>query len=157
MGLDRSGIKSEASKGDDMAEECVSSLSDDFWNDDDSGAIARTLEPGTRPVGHRFVADADASEMDDRKRPTPKWSIQTCELGRNHIVIISRRMVYPGKQMMLAIHLVDDRPVILGGTVVSCDYDGSGRYRIDIDLVHTPQSDTLDRWAMRPGPRPRAA
>lgn len=130
-------------------------LSDDFWNDGTGSATPRTLEGGTRPIGHRFTADADASELDERMRPTPKWSVQTCELGRNHVVFYSRRMVYEGQRVILAIHLVDDRPVVLAGKVVSCDYEGGGIHRIDVDLVHVPRSVAIDRWAETPGPRPR--
>ncbi len=136
-------------------EDRVADLSDDFWNDGKGSAAARVLESGTRPVGHRFTADADASELDERMRPTPKWAVQMCELGRNHVVFYSRRMVYEGQRMILAIHLLDDCPVVLAGKVVSCDYEGGGSHRIDVDLVHVPASVVIDRWAETPGPRPR--
>ncbi len=136
-------------------EERVSTLSDDFWNDEAEEVSASIVEPGTRPVGHRFVADADASELDDRYRPTPKWAVKTCELGRNHLVFYSRRMIYEGRKVILAIHLVDDRPVVLAGTVVSCDYEGAGSHRVDVDLFHLQRSIMIDRWAESPGPRPR--
>lgn len=138
-------------------EDRLSNLSDSFWEDEDGSTALRAEERGARPTGHPFVADADASELDDRNRPSPKWAVRTCELSRNHLVFYSRRMIYEGRQVMLAIHLVDDRPVVLGGKVVSCDYEGGGRHRIDVDLVHIPPSEPLARWAESPGPRRRVA
>lgn len=139
-----------------VQEDRVADLSDDFWNDAGASEPVRTMQRRSRPLGHRFVADADASELDDRMRPTLKWAVQTCELGRNHIVFYSRRMVHAGRRVILAVHLVDDRPVILAGKVVSCDYEGGGSHRIDVDLVSVPPSAAMVRWAETPGPRPRA-
>ena len=122
--------------------------------------------PGQRPIwseeapanaaakpraGHAFDAELDVSELDDRERPGPTWTGRGRELGRSHLILRSRRMCYVGRHLVVAIHLIDDRPVPLMGRVYSCDYDGDGQYRIAIDLLPIPERTEIRDWIMARG------
>lgn len=101
-----------------------------------------------RPAGHRFVADVEVSEIDERMRPGPSWVARTFELSKSHLVMDSRRMCYPGRVLALAVHLIDDRPVPLLGRVVNCQYSDDGLYRVDIDLLKIPEGHSVYAWAL---------
>ncbi|MFG0328044.1 MAG: hypothetical protein ACF8SC_12350 [Phycisphaerales bacterium JB037] len=110
-----------------------------------------------RPKGHPFEAEMDAADLDDRRRPGPTFIVRGIELSRSHVVISSRRMCYVGREVLLAVHLVDNEPMGLMGRVVSCDYAGIGCYRIDIDLQELPKEAPIREWLCDLGRRDRAA
>ena len=91
-----------------------------------------------RPPVVPFTARLHVAELDERRRPGPTWTAKACELGRSRIVLRSRRMCYRGRQLLMAVHLVDDKPMVLYGIVDDCTYDCEGMHRIDIDLEHLP-------------------
>lgn len=106
-----------------------------------------------RPAGHRFVADVEVSEIDERTRPGPSWLAKALELSKSTIVMESRRMCYPGTVLALAVHLIDDRPVPLLARVVTCQYSDDGLYRVDLDLLKIPEGHSIYAWALaRSGP-----
>ncbi|MCB9846581.1 MAG: hypothetical protein H6811_11430 [Phycisphaeraceae bacterium] len=134
-------------------------LGDDLWDDEPGTPAAPKPAPASpappvptvegtrgRPTGYRFVMDLDVTELDDRGRPGPQWVCRSQELSRSHVVIVSRRMVYPGRTLVLAVHKVDDTPTILCGCVITCEYAEEGLCRIDIDLRPVPKTESLDRW-----------
>ncbi|MCC6283890.1 MAG: hypothetical protein IT439_01115 [Phycisphaerales bacterium] len=102
---------------------------------------------GPRPKGHSFTAEIDVSEIDERGRVTMPWACRTVELSRSHLVILSRRVTFPGRRMLVAVHLVDEAPMPLFGSVVSCTYAADGMHRIDLDLQPLPPGDTVQTWA----------
>lgn len=104
-----------------------------------------------RPRGARFDAEMDLTELDDRERPGPTWTGHGRELSRSHIVIRSRRMCYPGRLLLIAIHLIDDRPVPLVGRVYTCEYDGDGQYKIGLDLLPVPERPEIRDWILSRG------
>ncbi len=55
-------------------------------------------------------------------------------------------MCYVGRTLLVAVHLIDDKPVALMGTVHHCDYDGEGQYRVDIDLVPVTHDPEIQAW-----------
>ncbi|MDX2118843.1 MAG: hypothetical protein SFY96_11720 [Planctomycetota bacterium] len=125
------------------------------------GTEEDTLRPGARPAnekprptGMRFLAEMDMAEIDERGRPGPVSNAKGRELSRANIVIASRKLVYPGRLVGLAVHLIDDRPVPLIGRVYSCVYDSDGLYRVDIDLMSMDGHAPVREWAMS---RERAA
>lgn len=104
-----------------------------------------------RPRGHCFDTELDVSELDDRDRPGPTWTGRGRELSRSHLILRSRRMCYVGRQIIVAIHLIDDRPVPLMGRVYTCDYDGDGQYKIGIELLPIPERTEIRDWIMARG------
>jgi hypothetical protein len=117
--------------------------------DGEDGAPPPPLRP-RRPVGVRFDADLDICELDDRDRPGPAWTARGRELSRSHLIIRSRRMCYPGRRVLAAVHLIDDQPVPLFGKVVSCEYDGEGLYRVDLELLKLPERPEIVEWLNQP-------
>lgn len=112
----------------------------------DSSGRGHISLTAARPKGHRFYAEVDLGELDDRGRPSMPWSAHAVELSRSHIVLLSRRMTYVGRGIAIAVHLVDEKPTPLFGEVYSCEYEGEGRYRVDIDLRPLPKAAFLRSW-----------
>ncbi len=99
-----------------------------------------------RPVGMRFLAEMDIAEVDERGRPGGASLAKGKELSRANVVISSRKLIYPGRLVALAVHLIDDRPVPLMGRVFSCVYDSDGLYRIDVDLLPMDDRGAIREW-----------
>lgn len=93
-----------------------------------------------------FRAELDLSELDERGRTGPTWTGRGCMLSRGSLVFRSRRMCYPGRHIVLAVHLLDDRPVPLFGRVSSCEYDDEGMYRTRLELMKLPGSRGVSEW-----------
>jgi hypothetical protein len=120
-----------------------------------SGTADSVIKP--RPVGMRFLAEMDIAEVDERGRPGGASIAKGKELSRANVVISSRKLIYPGRMVALAVHLIDDRPVPLIGQVFSCIYDSDGLYRIDIDLLPMDDCGPVREWVnsreRNPAPR----
>jgi len=117
-----------------------------------AGTFLDDPEPAPRPAPVRkpgslkFDAELDLCELDDRERPGPSWLGKGRELSRSNMVFRSRRMCYPGRRILAAVHLIDDKPVMLFGKVLSCEYDGDGMYRVDLELQRAPDRVELAAW-----------
>lgn len=55
-------------------------------------------------------------------------------------------MCYEERLVVIAVHLIDAKPVPLFGVVRSCDYDGDGLYRVEIELLPMPEERPLLDW-----------
>lgn len=108
-----------------------------------------TIAP--RPAGHEFDAELDATELDERDRPTTTWTARGRRLSRSNIVIRSRRMCYAGRRVLLAVHLIDSQPVALFGLVRTCEYDGEGMYLISLDFLPPPERPEVREWLKERG------
>lgn len=130
-------------------------LSDDFWDDSPPKPAASHAprEKGCRPLGHRFDAPVRVCELDERLRTSSPWPARALELSRSHLVFLSRRMVYHGRTVVVILDLLDDKPTLLCGRVVTCEYDEDGMHRIDMDLVQMPQSESIRKLAEVPKAR----
>lgn len=105
-------------------------------------------------AGHPFQADVDVCEVGERHRLGPTWAARSDTLSRSHLVLLSRRMSFPGRVFLVAVHLVDDEPIPLLGKVAYCDYDAEGLYRVVLELVPIPASLNCQAWmASLAGPR----
>lgn len=102
-----------------------------------------------RPNGRRFAAELDVCELDDRSRPGSAWAARAVELSTSHLVFRSRRMCYPERLLIVAVHLIDDQPVPLFGRVHNCEYIGEGQHRVDIDLLPIPRHSGIEAWVKR--------
>lgn len=58
----------------------------------------------------------------------------------------SRRLCYEGRRLVVAVHLVDDRPVALFGLVSKSEYDGEGLYRTTVMLQPIPEEEPVRNW-----------
>jgi hypothetical protein len=115
--------------------------------DEHGRAAARSAVAASKPGGvFAFRAELDLTEIDARGRPGVVWTGRAVELSRSHLAFRSRRMCYEGRELLLAVHLVDDRPVPLYGMVGKSEYDGDGLYRTTINLLPTPESESVEDW-----------
>lgn len=115
----------------------------------DSGESAGSGRSGGRtkaPVLQRFDAELDVSEVDERLRPGAVWTVRGREIGRSRLIFMSRRMCYPGRLIIAAVHLIDDRPVPLFGKALTCEYEADGLYKVELELIPIPDCDTLAAW-----------
>lgn len=99
-----------------------------------------------RPPGAPFEAELDATELDDRGRSSTTWTARARELSRSSVVFLSRRMTFPGRLLLLAVHRIDDKPVPLFGKVHQCDYEADGLYRVELDLLPVPDHRAIKEW-----------
>lgn len=103
--------------------------------------------PGPKPSGtFNFRAELDVAEIDTRGRPGVVWTGRALELSRSQLSFRSRRMCYEGRELLIAVHLVDDRPVPLYGMVETSDYDGDGLYRTTVNLLPLPETEAIKTW-----------
>lgn len=96
--------------------------------------------------GHPFSAELDAAELDDRERPGAPWTAKAQIINRSHLVLLSRRMCFLGRLVIVAVHLVDDQPMILLGRTVECEYHGEGLYRVILELQKLTHNLDIDTW-----------
>lgn len=113
------------------------------------GKSREPAQPAPRPKGRRFAAELDVCELDDRSRPGSAWAARATELSTSHLVFRSRRMCYPERLLIIAVHLIDDQPVPLFGRVHNCEYIGEGQHRVDIDLLPIPRHSGIEAWVKR--------
>lgn len=116
-----------------------------FEEDEFSILPPKPRSPRTRP-GHRFEAELDASELDDRMRPGGTWGARAREISRSGMILVSRRMCYHGRLIVLAVHLIDDAPVPLMGRVIGCEYEADGLYRTELELLPMPAQGPIPEW-----------
>lgn len=119
----------------------------------EAGERGRVAAPKPTPFatpkprkGHRFEAELDVAELDDRGRPVSTWGARGRELDRSGLVFMSRRMCYPGRHVLLAVHLIDSSPVPLFGKVTACEYEGDGLCRVEIELLEVPEERPIREW-----------
>lgn len=93
-----------------------------------------------------FTAELNLTELDGRDRVGTSWSAVARELGRSHISIVSRRMCYVDRRILIAVHLIDGEPVPLCGIVRACEYLGEGLHRVDLDLMPLPDDLDAKPW-----------
>lgn len=55
-------------------------------------------------------------------------------------------MCYEGRELVVAVHLVDDRPVPLFGVVAKSEYEGEGLYRTVLSLQEMPDNEFVKGW-----------
>jgi hypothetical protein len=117
-----------------------------FLDDDESSTAPVSTRPARRSAGVKFDAELDMTELDDRERPGPTWSAKGRELGRSHLILRTRRMCHLNRRVLVAVHLIDDRPVPLFGRVLNCEYDGDGLYKVDLELMRVPDRPEIAAW-----------
>lgn len=101
---------------------------------------------GRVPATHKFDAELDVSEVDERLRPGSVWTVRGREIGRSRLVFMSRRMCYPNRLIIAAVHLIDDQPAALFGKALACEYETDGLYRVEIELIPMPSGDQIAAW-----------
>lgn len=111
--------------------------------DDVDRRLASTKTP---PGTFAFKAELDVTEIDTRGRPGVIWTGRAVEISRSQISFRSRRMCYEGRELLLAVHLVDDRPVPLYGMVHKSEYDGDALYKTVVNLLPMPETDVVRTW-----------
>mgnify|MGYP007080217599 CR=1 FL=1 len=108
--------------------------------------------PDPRPAASAgvfpFKADLDLTELDTRSRPGATWHGKGIDICRSSMWFRSRKLCYPDRELLVAVHLVDDQPTPLCGIVAKCDYDGDGLYVTQLKLQALPRSDVVKQWLL---------
>lgn len=133
----------------------LTEASDPISEGSDRASLSSSPLPESNPCTdlHRFDADLDLAEVDERHRPGPAWSARGQALSRSRLIVRTRRMCYPGRRLLVAVHLIDHRPVLLFGSVSTCEYDRDGLYCLDLELAPVPNSPDIATWLTRLPPR----
>lgn len=93
-----------------------------------------------------FDAELDTAEIDERDRPGPTWTARARGLSRSSLTFVSRRMCHAGRKILVAVHLIDERPTPLFGVVRSCEYESEGLYRTELALEAVPDRASVQSW-----------
>jgi len=96
--------------------------------------------------GAPFPAELDLTEIDTHGKPMLTFVGRACELSGTHMSFRSRRMCYPSRHVIAAVHLVDDQPVPLYGEVESSEYDGKGMCLTWVKLLEMPDNPDIQDW-----------
>lgn len=113
---------------------------------EDAPRPAKVAAAGAMVGSCSFRAELDIAEVDTRGRPGTIWTGRANELSRSQLSFRSRRMCYEGRELVIAVHLVDDRPVPLYGMVSACEYDGDGLYKTRVNLLPLPETEAVRMW-----------
>lgn len=120
---------------------------DSSWESPKLGAKKAPPKVDHVPLDARpFKADLDACELDDRHKPLATWTVRSLLLSRSKLVVLSRRMMFVGKRMLLVAHRIDAEPVLLSSKVADCEYHGDGMYRLVLDLETPPKDTKISQW-----------
>ena len=116
----------------------------------DTPRLGHTPDPrqGASKGVFPFKADLDLTELDSRGRPGASWPGKGIDICRSSMWFRSRKLCYPDRELLVAVHLVDDQPTPLCGVVSKCDYDGEGLYVTQLALQALPRSDLVKQWLL---------
>lgn len=111
----------------------------------------------SRPRGFEFRAEIDTSELNEKGFPGTAWACKSIMLSKSMLAFMSRRMIHVGKQVVIAIHRIDDEPVSLMGRVIECEYHADGQHVVLMELVPISEPEVLNQWTReRARNRPKA-
>jgi hypothetical protein len=96
--------------------------------------------------GRALRVRAHMSEVLAPGRPGPAWSVVTTAISGSVLTVESRRMCYPEREVIAALHVLDARPMPLVGTVASCEYTGDGMHKVVVTLAAYQSVPVLERW-----------
>ena len=86
-----------------------------------------------------FDAELEVAEVEYGKAGIP-WSARARTLSTSSLSFSSRRMCYVDRKVVIAVHRVDNKPLMLLGRVLDCRYESDGLYTIDLELLPTDDS-----------------
>lgn len=87
-----------------------------------------------------FDAELQVAEIEHGKAGTP-WSARARTLSTSSLSLSSRRMCYVDRRVIVAVHRLDDAPMMLLGRVLDCRYESDALYTIDLELLPTDTAD----------------
>lgn len=115
----------------------------------DWSALAEGSSGQDRPDGgngREVRIRAHMSELLGQGRPGPAWSVVTSSISPSRFSVESRRMCYPERPVIAALHVLDARPMPLMGMVLSCEYTGDGVHRVVVAMTAYQPRRSLELW-----------
>ena len=108
--------------------------------------------------GLPFEALLTITELDEHGRPGLHWQAQGVRRTELHVVLRCRRLLHPGRTLVMASHLVDDAPEPLAGRVLECVPEGDRHHGVVVRLERIPEDPAIEAWLsslwpVRPGSR----
>ena len=106
--------------------------------------LAASSTPSSGSTGeskvYPFDAELEIAEIDHGKAGVP-WIARARTLSTSTLSMSSRRMCYVDRRVIVAVHRMDNKPMMLLGRVADCRYDTDGLYTIDLELLPTDDAD----------------
>lgn len=106
--------------------------------------LAASSTPSSGSTGESKVYPFDAEAGDRRDRPREggrALDARARTLSTSTLSMSSRRMCYVDRRVIVAVHRMDNKPMMLLGRVADCRYDTDGLYTIDLELLPTDDAD----------------
>lgn len=86
-----------------------------------------------------FDAELEMAEIDSGKAGLA-WSARARTLSTSSLTITSRRMCYVDRLVVIAVHRLDNEPMMLLGRIADCGYESDGLYVIEVELLPTDEA-----------------
>lgn len=93
----------------------------------------------------RFVMLVEIHELDTFAAPDRSWIANSVSLSRSQLIVMSRRMTFVDRSVMVKIKLASGAFASLSGKVVECSYHGRSLHRTVIALTKAPIEDASVR------------
>ncbi|MEI7658092.1 MAG: hypothetical protein WCK33_08515 [Phycisphaerae bacterium] len=108
--------------------------------------------------GLPFEALLTITELDEHGKPGLHWQAHGLRRSDLHVVFRCRRLLHPGRTVVMASHLVDDAPEPLAGCVLECVPGGERHHGVVVRLDKVPEHPAVAEWLaslwpVRPGSR----
>lgn len=111
-------------------------------------------EPGAARSGARKAADRSAlvTELDRFGVPGGEWRCDITDVSCGGMTLRSRRMVHPGRVLLIRVPLgPEGRRKLVGGVVREARYRVGDGYTLTVELQPVPWSAVVVGWAERQG------
>ncbi|MBZ0171377.1 MAG: hypothetical protein K8E66_03265 [Phycisphaerales bacterium] len=105
--------------------------------------------PGANGPVFPFDAELEMAEVDERGKLGTPWSARSRTLSRSSLTITSRRMCHTSRRVLVAIHRIDDEPMMLLGRVQDCVYETDGLYLLELELLPMNDRQTQESFTRR--------
>jgi hypothetical protein len=90
---------------------------------------------------------AIAVELDPDGAPLAPWTVQTFDLSRSGLGLLSRRMVHVGRYLVVeVVGAGKERQTVLFGVVRQCRYEEGRGYMVGLEFKQLPVGTLLRRY-----------
>jgi hypothetical protein len=97
-------------------------------------------------AGQTFDASVTLSEWLDSGEPSACWPGRSVRISRSHLILVTKRMCYSNRTLLIAVHKIDSTPLVLAGLVELCDYVGNGLNAVALSLQTVPETPQVTKW-----------
>jgi c-di-GMP-binding flagellar brake protein YcgR len=84
--------------------------------------------------------------MDTTGTPQAPWRAVTTDISRSGIGLRTRRIVVPGRRVLITLRIPGGQAKFLHGEVRHASYESAGAYRVGVEFEAMPGTDEVRYW-----------